>query len=354
MNGGVLLYPNINLANPELIKEALLFYGRLYRIVPKGIIPKDCEEIDVFNREYGLIKNITPDQYAKQASNEFKKKIRPWSQSAVGFNVDLENHAHLRIHEDKVYVTLKNWMLENGLLYQKGKWLTGSDSLLSNYMLYLSIEISKKNQLSLMTNNQPAWISNEFMNYDGNFISHIGGPTHMQTSMCLKDYIPSNLSSITFDSIVKFREKHGQECQNFLNEYNKFQQEISSLTSTDVINDKIQDYKKHLDKSIEDYKKACSLLKTKTFMGLKIVTIPVFLDVANGLINLEPRILTTLKATGLFFGALWSLQSWRHDVKEIRKSNPYSYLVYLQDYEFDDVEAQNSDLFEDMKEYLED
>ncbi len=354
MTDGVLLYPNINLTKPELVKEALLFYGKLYRIVPKGIIPNDCEEINVFNSEYGLIKNITPDQYAKQASEEFQKKIKPWSQSAAGFNVDLENRAHSRLHENKVYARLRDLMVENGLLIQKGKWLHGNDSLIYNYMLYLSIEISKRNQLSLMTDNQPAWISNEFMNYDGNFIEYLGDKTHIQISIYLKDYVPSNLASVSFDSIIKFREKHEQERRNFLNDYNRFQQKISLLTSKDVINDVIQDYKKSLVGSIEDYKKVCAFFTVRTFKGFKVVTVPVLSEVVDGLINLDPSVGIALKASGLIFGTLWGLMSWRRNTKEIRKSNPYSYLVCLEKHKFDDMKAQNSGLFEDMKEYVED
>lgn len=65
MVNGALLYPSINLKNTTVVKESLLVYDNLYRIVPDEVTPEDDKEIEIFNYEYGLIKEISPKEYVR-------------------------------------------------------------------------------------------------------------------------------------------------------------------------------------------------------------------------------------------------------------------------------------------------
>jgi hypothetical protein len=56
----VLLYPNIELKDPTLVKEALLLYDNLYRIVPSDYEPIDHPEIQQCNEDFEIVASISP------------------------------------------------------------------------------------------------------------------------------------------------------------------------------------------------------------------------------------------------------------------------------------------------------
>lgn len=358
MVNGALLYPNIHLKNSKIIKESLLFYDNLYRIVPEGIIPKDDKEIKHFNDEYNLIKEISPKEYVKNTYKEFTKNLRNWSITASGLSFDEDEESYSRLHKDKVYDKLRKTFIEEGILEYDGTWFRGNASFIGNYMIYLAIEMSNKNDLCLVTNDVPAWVSQEFMNYDGNYADYaecsFGGGTHKLLGMYFIDYIPSNINEITFDSIVEFRDQYNTERKNFFNNYLKFQNEVSSITSTNVLSDKIE---KNLDsfyEGIKDYKESCSYFKTDGFFGSKVFTFPTLMGATDTFVSIDPGLKSLLMAAGLFIGGLWDLISARQRISDIKKSNPYSYLVSLEKHDFGAMKHLNSRLGYEIKEFIDD
>lgn len=357
MVNGALLYPNINLKDSKTIKESLLFYDNLYRIVPEGIIPKDDQEIKTFNDEYNLIKEISPEEYVKNTYKKFTENLKNWSITASGIDFNADDESYSRLHKDKVYDKLRKKFIEEGILEYDGTWLRGDASFIGNYMLYLAIEVSNKNDLCLVTDDVPAWISQEFMNYDGNysdcsFDNH--DVTHGLLGMYVIDYIPSNINEITFDSIVEFRDQYTTERKNFFEKYLKFQNEVSSIPSTNVKFDKIQKELKSLHEGMKDYKESCSYFKTDGFFGSKVFTFPTLINVAESLVSIEPGLKGSLMGAGLFIGGLWDLISARQRISDIKKGNPYSYLVSLEKYDFEAIKRLNSGLRYEIKDFIED
>ncbi len=369
MVNGALFYPNIHLKNPEVVKESLLFYDNLYRIVPDEVSPEDDKEIEIFNYEYGLIKEISPKEYVEETYNQFKKNLKSWSKTASGISFDSGSRVHQnlkswsktasgnsRMHKDKVYEDLRRKIVDEIIVDYDGTWFSGNDSFIGNYMVYLALEVSKRNNLCLVTDYDSAWTSQEFMNYNGNYSTDscpFDEPSRL-LGMYIYDYVPSNISKTTFDDIVEFRERYRTERKNFINKYSEFQTELSSITSKEVFSAKIEDQVKSLRQGINDYKESCSYFKAEGFFGLSVVTIPALLDVADTLVSIDPKMKSSLMISGLAFGILWGLTSAKQNIKELQKTNPYSYLVILDKYNFEKVTNFNSDLFDDNHQFIED
>jgi len=130
--------------------------------VPKEIIPDDHLEIKHFNTEYGLIKEISPEEYTKNTYQQFQKDIESWT--ADGLDFDPGDNSFSRLHKDKVYDKLREELIALGWKFD-GTWFTGRRTLIGSYMTYLANEISNRNKLSLMTLDVPAWTCQEYMNY---------------------------------------------------------------------------------------------------------------------------------------------------------------------------------------------
>lgn len=359
MVNGALLYPNIHLKNPTAIKESLLFYDNLYRIVPEGITPKDDKEIENFNDDYNLINEIRPEKYVENTYKKFNKNLKNWSLTASGISFNIDS----KLHKDKVYDKLRQKFIDEGLLDYDGTWFRGNASFIGNYMVYLAMEISKRNDLSLVTNDVPAWVSEEFMNYNGNYYSEesklvgIYGNlevTHRLLGLYVIDYIPSNINEITFDSIVEFRDEYKTERKNFFDKYLEFQNKVSSISSKEVYFKTIENQLDYLHDALDEYKKSCSYFKADGFFGSKIVTFPAIVDIAEGFGLIEQSLKSSLMASGLIIGGLWDLISARQRISDIRKNNPYSYLVSLEKYDFNSIKRSNSLLSCEFKEFIED
>jgi hypothetical protein len=350
---GVLLYPHIDLKDPLLIKESLLFYDNIYRIVPSSHPPKDADLIREFIEEYGIIRNIDPKPFSENASNSFQEKIEHYSRAA-GFKYGVDGPDYDRLHKDKVYDKLRQTFISRKLLEYDGTWLKGNSALITQYMMYLALEISQRNELSLTTTSIPAWTSSEYLNYDGVYADTGSYHTHKQIGFYLKDYLPDNLGEIDFKSIVEFRDEHREERKNFLKSYKKYHESLSSIASNKVRVDAILDNQENLSRSISDFKSACHHTWASSFYGFKVVTIPIATEIASKFVTLNPTTEIQLLGGGIALGLVWTLYSANLDYHEIKKKNPNSYLVTLKKHSFESSSDLNQCLRSNVLEYWED
>jgi hypothetical protein len=350
---GVLLYPHINLNDTLLVKESLLFYDNIYRIVPQSHHPDDSKSIRKFIDDYGIIKNLDPKPYSKEASRSFQTKIEDYSRAA-GFKYGTDGPEYDRLHKDKVYDELRRELISKNILTYNGDWLEGNPALITQYMMYLALEISTKNKLSLTTNSIPAFTSSEYLNYDGNYTDRGTEHTHKQVGFYLKNYLPTNLVEIDFKSIMEFRDNYRDERKNFMSSYMKYHDTLTNINDKKIRADAILDHQENLIRSINEFKQACDYLKVKSFCSYKVVTIPVVVDVISKVITTNPTVETQLLEAGITLGILWTLYSGYHEYEEIKKKNPNSYLVTLKNYQFTSNVDVHHCLRNNIHEYWED
>ncbi|HEC75935.1 MAG TPA: hypothetical protein ENI33_01595 [Thermoplasmatales archaeon] len=348
-----LIYPNINLTNSKIVKESLLLYDNLYRIVPEDVIPQDNPDIEDFNREYGLIKEISPTPYTRDVYEKFSENLDRWTQNAYGISHLPES----RLHKTKVYDELMKIIIREKILEFDGEWLRGNESFIGSYMLYLATEISTRNSLNLVTDEPSVWVCQEYMNYDGRLLNVETADdnvfnTHSMLGVYLYEYIPSNIDNITFDNIIEFRDKYRVERENFLKQYMKFYNELSKISSPIVLRDALESYLKEMKSGIEEYKNACRYFGAQRFVGLRLVSIPIISQISNLFLNLNPHMKQMLATLGLALSILWELTSYKQEVKRIRKNNPFSYLVLLKNLGFSNHQRIRNNIYNDMKELI--
>jgi len=351
----VLFYPKIDLQDKTLVKEALLLYDNLYRIVPNDVVPNDNPEIKSFIDQYDLIKPIDPKPYTKETMEQFKTKLDEWT--AAGFHFEKDEKTSF-LHSGKVYDKLRNYLLKEKLLSEDGCWLRGNEILISNYMIFLSNEISHQNKLALLTNFSPAFTIQEYVNYNGNFDDFPGidfsGNKNNQAllSMCLIDYIPNNIEEISFSSLVEFRDEYRHERKNFLSQISSFPKELSHIREQSVFKDRLESLQDSLEDSLTDYKNSCSQIRAKYYWGAKFLTFPILIPIAEKFLSTDLGIIKGLAALGIFFGGLWTFYSYENDLECLQKTNPYSYLDLLESYSFEDIDNMNWLLKNEMKEFV--
>jgi len=362
-----LIYPEISLNDPVTVKKALLLYDNLFRIVPEKQLIRDNKEIAEFNREYEIIKEIKPDGYTKTTAERFEKNLDNWRESATGFHHEIYSSQQSHLHADKVYYKLREKLVEQNILDPDGKWLRGNNALIAQYMLLLANEISIKNDLTLITDDIPSWTCQEFINYDANFhgdgvLSYMDGSpaypddsSYVMVGIYLEEYIPENLESISFDSIMRFRDEYEDQRKNFVKEYVEFQDKISSLQNSGVRETHINEYKWHLQQKTDEYREALQQSYISVVSaGYQLLTAPVITDIACRYLVPESPLSGGLAGCALAVGLLWGLEKRREDIKEICKNNPCSFLVNLQGYDFETVKYLNRKLGLQFHEFIND
>lgn len=359
MNGirnSVLFYPNIELQDTTSVKEALLLYDTIYRIVPNEVIPNDYHEIKEFIKEYDLIKGIDPRPYTKETMEKFQTKSKEWG--AAGF--DNEEIVKLTsIHESKVYHTLQKNFIEDKKLIANGNWFEGDEAFITNYMHFLSTEISDQNKLALITHNSPSFTTQEYMNYNGDFEDYgeFGHSRDNQNeraliSLCIMDYIPDNIDEISFPNLVEFRETYRTERKNFLKEISTISDSLSQIREPSVFQDRLSSIQETMQDAVTDYRESCTQLKAKHFWGTKAATIPLLVPLTEMFIPIEPQVAAGFATVGIFFGGLLSYVSCENELEQIRKKNPYSYLDLLDQFDPFTVNDVKKIFISEMKEFV--
>jgi len=164
MPTSALAYPNISFADPSPVRMGLLLWDNMYRIVPPGVVPHDNPEVEEF-ADRGFIVSLSPERYREKASKTFKEELGGWSKLAAGLNHEIREEEAM-LHEDKVYLQLREQLVRDGPLKINGEWLVGPRALIDQYMIYLATEVAAGNQLAMVTNSPAAWTSQAFFEVD--------------------------------------------------------------------------------------------------------------------------------------------------------------------------------------------
>ena len=352
----VLFYPHIELKDVTSLKESLLLYDNFFRIVPNGVVPNDNPEVKEFIEDYDLVKPIDPGKYAESTMQKFQIKLNDWNAAGLSYE-EYEKPSFL--HERKMYHKLRDSLVGEHKLIQDGCWLKGDAGFISNYMIFLAKEISRKNKLALLTNDSPAFTVQDYFNYNGKYgdcpwLNLEGGRPNDRAiiSMMITDFIPDNIEKIPFSSIVEFRDDYKLEREHFLEKFSNFSKELSDIQEPSVFNDRISSMKESLEVSVWGYRGSCDKLVPKHFFGAKVITIPVLYPIANCLLSLNQNVIQDFALCGIFFGGLWALYSYNDDLEKLQKENPYSYLDLMQKFSDDPINEINDELHGQINEFV--
>ena len=92
------------------------------------------------------------------------------------------------------------------------EWLYVPTEFEALYMTCLVENISRKNNLQLLSDSSAAWTGSTFFKYDGEIEDY---PTDEQTqqlaTLVIRDFIPQNIIDIRPQDLLKFREKYRDE-----------------------------------------------------------------------------------------------------------------------------------------------
>lgn len=331
MNNYALYYPTIEFIDYEWLWGASLLWDRIYRIVPSDYIPDDSENVRILAEAGEIGIPICPEQYSSVVAKEFIEKLERGEWTAAALETEIpENYA--RLHKEKVDVQLRELIIAKGSGTAHEDWLYVPTQFEALYMTYLANHIATHSKLQLLSDSTAAWTGSTYFRYGGDVQEYPREEYVQQLAvLVLRDFLPSNLLSITPDQILRFREKYRIERQRFLQAIRKSAQDISSCSDPSVVRDIIDDLKKDIETSLKDYRKAAATLNITAWTGIKSLAFPVATKVASVIsgVELDPSTLLVVSALGVALGLVSGLADFRQKQKALKKECDYSYLLHL-------------------------
>ncbi|MDD5191213.1 MAG: hypothetical protein PHE50_09260, partial [Dehalococcoidales bacterium] len=325
----VLYYPTIEFHNYPLLWSASLLWDRIYRIVPEGYTPEDPKNVQILAETGEIGIPIYPDMYTKDVAEEFLNKIDAGEWQAAALEFDMPD-AYTRIHQDKVDVELRNIIIAKGQAAAHDDWLCVPTEFGALYMTYLAEQISKRNNLQLLSDRSSAWTGSTYFKYNGEIEDFpMDEQTQQLATLVIRDYIPQNILDISPNDLIKYREKYRDERQRFIASIRNAAKSISICDDETVYKDRVEDLKKDIESSLTDYRRSMGALNIAGWTGIKSLSFPVVTKVATAISgkDLDVSTLLIISTLGIGIGLVAGFSDWKQKRRTLDKDSDYSYLM---------------------------
>lgn len=218
-----LYYPNLEPPNTEWLKFSLLYLERFESIVPQNREHLISDNFKRISNETDLVELFSPTyQQGERASEKAIWQAeqvleRPYLKSEqfnrINLRRDWKNKVNwnYQIFSEKFSHQFGQFCIENNIGQQNSDGLLLPKELAFMFMTHLAKEISFNRNSSIITDNK------EFDNYTN--YSRVFKPSvrrrHEFIKGVLQLQIPSNISEISFEELIKFRNKNRDRISEF-------------------------------------------------------------------------------------------------------------------------------------------
>ncbi len=230
LNENILYYPSIEFENEGWVKAALCIWENIYRIVPEGYIPNDSSEIQTAVQE-GIIKNVyLSHQEIGQASERFLDFMTSITNMPAGF-IGSEEDA-INLNTKKINSTLYPYLRELSIRID-GDWLVLSPEIAHGYMLFLADIVSKRRNMSKITDNSSAFSVMTYFDQEANFDEWVYDRNREDyySSIMFPTFVPGGVTRVDIDQIFQFREVTVEARAHFRNTIEEFITGIQTIES---------------------------------------------------------------------------------------------------------------------------
>jgi hypothetical protein len=331
----VLYFPSIEFQNDNWVKSSLLFWDKIYRIVPEGYEPRDSTIVSEA-RECDLIRDINLEKKEVRETGDYFLDFFERAGDKIPVALRHESYENLNcyIHKTKVDNRLYRYLDEIEEKYYGGRWFNFPSMIGKGYMFCLASVVSKnRGGMSLSTDNPDFLPASTYFAENGNIDM---AEQNMQSegfysALILKGLMPVNLSDVSIKDIIEFVDEEKYKKEKLRDKLREFSSELSHCESPAAAKELVEDYRMQIEKEKDELKRSISTLN---ILRPSITTfLMAGLPIATGILkylqgnSTEPFDIYSL-GNSISIGALSTYKDLS-DVKSKRKEN--SYATYLLD-----------------------
>lgn len=343
--GHALYYPHINLTNKNWIKNALLFWDKLSRIVPQSVDPEDSEEIVRIKSESGFINDYHPERWdTSHAFQEFSRELRPILESDSFFNdryfrthQEHRNYqrdfSHRRrlfsesvrsngvyIHVEKLDRRLKEYLFDVGVAipgeHEYEDWVKIDNEIGWLYMTYFAKSISKSKSLPIVTDIEQSFADSAYFesviqsDYNRIFEYRLG-------NLLIEAVVPKNINDVPIEKLLNIRSKYDGERAAFFNEISSLADSIPTVETQDALLDALNHHSKLIVRETENLERLYNAHKIETVTKFLSVSVPSTFVAASDFVPSPAK--PFVAVGGVIFGLMSAASSVKKEKLELQQ-----------------------------------
>lgn len=292
-HGGALYYPHVHVRDATWLKQALLYWDFVRRIVPDGPV-EDADDIAPAVSE-NLLRDTPPYGYVAGAAERFKTKIvaavahdRPSERNHIwhALREFLGNqNSMMYLHPDKIDPALREWLLFTRLAEKEdiefvAKWEVGAA-----YMLCLATEISSKIGAPVVTDNPLLDECAQYVQfglYPGQSSSDwvqqtpavLGAGRSLRVSVRLPLPSRAELAHTDWKEILKFQQRTDTSRRAFRKFADDIAKRLARVDDANALRDLMSDQNKQIAEAIEARTRALDNFRTVALGTALTMSIP--------------------------------------------------------------------------------
>lgn len=270
-----LYYPSIEFNDVESLKRSLLTWDRVFRIVPANYFPQDCSEVRTAQAE-GRVMNLDVNDHEKSTAAlgflDFYQ-LRTSTGCMLTWPDGFSDETFTRLNPDKIDVKLQPLFEQLSRRLTSEGFMEVPHELAGGYMFYLANSIAQARSLDLVTDSADCWTVGTFFANNGNFAEElfVEKPDAHLLSLAINDLLPSDLSAVPMDTILRFAEENIEPRTAFQRELAALRMEISTCNNKKHAEYIVEDFVKRFERAKADYKDSIRFLsKTELYSILSV------------------------------------------------------------------------------------
>ncbi|NHN68229.1 hypothetical protein G7W60_10315 [Pseudomonas fluorescens] len=271
-------YPSIEFQDIDALKRSLLIWDGIHRIVPAGYAPQDDAEVRVAVQA-GAIDNLTLEAIEKHnAAHRFLDyyKLRNRPDYPLVWPAGCSSESFTLINPDKIEAKLLPLFESLSQRLTSEGFMEVPDDLAGGYMFYLATSVAERRSLQLTTDSSDCWAVGTYFANEGCFTEAVydNDADAYLANMAIDDLLPRDLTHVSIDALLRFREDHAEVRSNFHNELNQLKAQISACNNKGHAEYIVNDFVKRFEQAKADYRKTLGFFRREDVCSLLSVGLP--------------------------------------------------------------------------------
>lgn len=321
----ILYYPTLEFQSETWVKASLLFWDKIYRIVPTNYTTRDSDEIKIAISN-GFIEDIElTDKDLRQTADKFESFCNKLKFSPAGFE---SSTYEVRLHTDKIDERLKSYFKQFSENTDRQGFLKIPQELANGYMFYLSDTVSKRRNIAKLTDNPDMYAAMIYFDGDGNFDELLFDDDNPETytNLMIERLIPKDIQSLSMDIVINLHKELETEKREFRKLINEFSEKLSKIEDEKTAIAEIEYFKKTFLESKMTWQEKFKSLKQETEDSLLYAGLPMFATTTIASMHGKGAYDLTELSKGLLLSGVATIASVGKELRKkwtAKKSNYY-------------------------------
>lgn len=340
----ILYYPTLEFQSETWVKASLLFWDKIYRIVPSSYTTKDSDEIKIAISN-GFIENIElTEKDLRRTADKFESFCTKIPFNPAGFD---SSTYEVRIHTDKIDEKLKAYFKQFSKDTDSQGFLKIPQELANGYMFYLSDTVSKRRNIAKLTDDSDMYAAMIYFDGEGNFDELLFDDDNPETytNLIIERLVPRDVRSLSMEIVISLHKKLETEKRNFRNLINDFTEKLANIEDEQTAISEIEYFKKTFLENKFSWQEKFNSIRQETQDSLLYIGLPMFATSTIASLHGKGTYDLTELSKGLFLSGVATISSIGKELRKnwkAKRSNYYLEIAkYLDSKEQSNIRIQN-------------